>query len=203
MYTSPKLGLTRTRLANEENIIIPHIEEDIPLPTGATDAFPELTPKEELDARARTITLLAELNNTPLKPNLQHVEQAKEIATQMVENPKHRPEYKNYPNETLAYLAGMVTQMNVALVDDLAEFKMYVVNKLIYEVEHAPDAKSRLTALKALGEVDGVDAFKKRSEVTVKVQSLEEVEKELLDTLSSLKHKAIDVEARDITPKND
>jgi len=201
VYTSSKLGLTRTRLANEENIIIPHIEENIPLPAGATEAFPELTPKQELDARARTITLLAELNGTPLTPTAANIEQAKEIATQMVSDPKHRPEYKNYPNETLAYLAGMVTQMNVALVDDLAEFKMYVVNKLIHEIEHASDAKSRLTALKALGEVDGVDAFKKRSEVTVKVQSIEEVEKELLTTLSSLKNKAIDVEAKDVTPK--
>jgi hypothetical protein len=190
-------------LDNEQNIIIPHIEDNIPLPTGATDAFPELSPKEELDARARTITLLAELNGNPLKPTAENVEQAKELATQMVNDPKFRPEYKNYPNETLAYLAGMVTQMNVALVDDLAELKMYVVNKLVYEVEHANDAKSRLTALKALGEVDGVDAFKKRSEVTMKVQSMEEVEKELLSTLSSLKHKAIDVEAKEIKPKND
>ena len=188
-------------MANEENIIIPHVEEDIPLPTGATTAFPELTPKEELDARARTITLLAELNGTPLIPTAENVEQAREIATQMVNDPKYRPEYKNYPNETLAYLAGMVSQMNVALVDDLAELKMYVVNKLVYEVEHASDGKSRLTALKALGEVDGVDAFKKRSEVTVKVQSMEEVEKELLSTLSSLKHKAIDVEAKEIKPQ--
>lgn len=188
-------------MAYEENIIIPHIEEDIPLPTGATVAFPELSPKEELDARARTITLLAELNGTPLTPTTANIEQAKEIATQMVNDPKFRPEYKNYPNETLAYLAGMVTQMNVALVDDLAELKMYVVNKLVYEVEHASDGKSRLTALKALGEVDGVDAFKKRSEVTVKTQSIEEVEKELLTTLSSLKSKAIDVEAKDVTPK--
>jgi hypothetical protein len=57
--------------------------------------------------------------------------------------------------------------------------------------------------LLALGEVDGVDAFKKRSEVTMKVQSMEEVEKELLSTLSTLKHKAIDVEAKEIKPKND
>ena len=184
-----------------ENIIIPHIEEDVPLPANATEAFPELSPKEELDARARTITLLAELNNTPLSPTAEHVAQAKEIATQMVNDPKARPEYKNYPNETLAYLAGMVSQMNVQLVDDLAEMKMYVVNKLLFEVEHASNAKDRLRALRDLGEVDGIDAFKKRSEVTMKVQSIEEVEKELFETLSSLKSKAIDVEVREIKSK--
>jgi len=184
-----------------ENIIIPHIEEDVPLPANATEAFPELSPKEELDARARTITLLAELNNTPLTPNKDHVAQATEIATRMINDPKLRPEFKNYPNETLAYLAGMVSQMNVQLVDDLAEMKMYVVNKLLYEVEHASNAKDRLRALRDLGEVDGIDAFKKRSEVTVKVQSIEEVEKELFETLSSLKNKAIDVVAKEIPSK--
>jgi hypothetical protein len=119
----------------------------------------------------------------------------------MMNDPKARPEFKNYPNETLAYLAGMVSQMNVQLVDDLAEMKMYVVNKLLYEVEHASNTKDRLRALRDLGEVDGIDAFKKRSEVTMKVQSIEEVEKELFETLSSLKHKAIDVEAREIKSK--
>ena len=156
---------------------------------------------EELDARARTVALIAELNNTPLSPTSEHVAQAREIATQMINDPKLRPEFKNYPNETLAYLAGMVSQMNVQIVDDLAEMKMYVVNKLLYEVEHASNAKDRLRALRDLGEIDGIDAFKKRSEVTMKVQSIEEVEKELLDTLSSLKNKAIDVEAREVKPK--
>ena len=184
-----------------ENIIIPHIEEDVPLPANATEAFPELSPKEELDARARTITLLAELNNTPLSPTTEHVAQAKEIATQMVNDPKARPEFNNYPNETLAYLAGMVSQMNVQIVNDLADFKMYVVNKLFYEAEHASNTKDRLRALRDLGEVDGIDAFKKRSEVTVKVQSIEEVEKELFETLSSLKTKAIDVVAKEIPSK--
>jgi len=48
------------------------------------------------------------------------------------------------------------------------------------------------------GEVDGVDAFKKRSEVTHKIMTAEEVEKELLETLQSLESKVIDVEAREV-----
>ena len=88
--------------------------------------------------------------------------------------------------------------MNVSVVEDLADLKMYVVNKLIAEVENARDAKTRVAALSKLGEIDGVDAFKKRSEMTVKVQPIEEVEKELLETLSSIEAKVIDVEAREI-----
>ena len=72
------------------------------------------------------------------------------------------------------------------------------MNKLVHEIEHARDPKARLTALRSLGEVDGVDAFKKRSEVTHKIMTAEEVEKELLETLDSLENKFIDVEAREI-----
>ena len=45
--------------------------------------------------------------------------------------------------------------------------------------------------------MDGVDAFKKRSEVTHKVQSLEEVERELIETLNMLEDQVIDVEVRE------
>ena len=92
--------------------------------------------------------------------------------------------------------------MNISVVDDLADLKMYVVNKLITEVENARDPKIRVAALSKLGEVDGVDAFKKRTEMTVKVQPIEEVEKELLETLSNIESRVIDVEAREIVQAN-
>jgi acylphosphatase len=75
---------------------------------------------------------------------------------------------------------------------------MYVVNKLVEEVENARDSNVRISALGKLGEIDGVDAFKKRTEVTHKVLTIEEVEAELLETLGKLENKVIDVEAREI-----
>jgi hypothetical protein len=92
----------------------------------------------------------------------------------------------------------MVSQMNFSIVEELSELKMYVVNKLLAEIETSKDAKTRIAAIRSLGEVDGVDAFKKRSEVTHKHLTIEEVEKELLITLESLEDKVIDVEARTI-----
>lgn len=184
-----------------QNILIPPVDRDIPLPKSATEAFPELSPKEELDVRANTIKLLAELNGQPLKATAEHAAQANELARQMIEDPKKRIEYAKYPNETLAYLAGMVAQMNVSLVDDLADYKMYVVNHLVNEIENAKDSKARLTALRSLGEVDGVDAFKKRTETTIKVQSIEEVENELAETLRSLKARATTVDYKEIKQK--
>jgi hypothetical protein len=85
----------------------------------------------------------------------------------------------------------MIGQSNCALVDDLAELKMYVVNKLVYEVEHANTAKERIAALTKLGEVDGVDAFKKRSEITHQVKPIEEVEKELLTILENVEYRVL------------
>jgi hypothetical protein len=82
---------------------------------------------------------------------------------------------------------------------------MYVVNKLVAEVENAKDPKVRVAALSKLGEIDGVDAFKKRTEVTHKHMSIEEVENELLSTLSIIEGQVIDVEARAVVnqAKND
>jgi hypothetical protein len=178
--------------------MIPPIEENIPLPGSAAEAFPELSPTQELEMRANVIKLMSDLTGNPLIPNQGDVDTAKQIAKQMMEDPHHRPDFSKYQNETLAFLAGMVAQTNVAIVDDLADLKMYVVNKLIIEVENARDSKIRVAALSKLGEIDGVDAFKKRSEMTVKHQTMEEVEKELLQTLESIETKVIDVEAKQI-----
>jgi hypothetical protein len=182
--------------------LVPDIDESIPLPKRAGDAMPELSPKEELDMRARTIKMLADLSGTPLVPDEDDVSTARNLARQMMEDPKLRPEYAKYPNETMAYLAGMVAQTNCMIVDELSELKLYVVNKLVYEAEHAKNSKDRLSALKSLGEVDGVDAFKKRSEMTVTVKPIEEVEKELLTLLEGIDYVEVepveDDEAQDL-----
>jgi hypothetical protein len=182
--------------------LVPPIEENIPLPENAKEAFPDLTAEQELQMRANVIKLMSDLTGQELSPTKENAEEAKSIAREMINNPQYRPDYAKYPNETLAMLAGMVAQMNVSIVEELSDLKMYVVNKLVAEIEAAKDPKARIAALGKLGEVDGVDAFKKRSEVTHKVLSIQEVEAELLETLGSLENKVIDVEAREIV-KND
>lgn len=178
--------------------IMPNIEENIPLPQNAKEAFPDLSPAEELQMRANVIKLMSDLTGQQISPTKDNAAQATELARQMAQDPKHRPEFAKYPNETLAFLAGMVAQMNVSIVEELSDFKLYVVNKLVHEIEHTRDPKARLIAIRNLGEVDGVDAFKKRTEITHKLMSPEEVEKELLETLNSLENKIIDVEAREV-----
>lgn len=178
--------------------LIPDIEDNIPLPANATEALPELSPAEEVALRANTIKLLSELTGDLIEPNEDHQEQAVSLAKEMLNNPAMRPEYSKYPNEVMAYLAGLVAQSNCMIVDELSDLKLYVVNKLVYEIENAKDSKSRIAALSKLGEVDGVDAFKKRSETTITIKPIEEVEKELLSVLENIEYTVIGEETPEI-----
>jgi len=179
---------------------IPDVEENVPLPASATEAMPELSPKEELDMMARTAKMLSDITGEPLAPTQEHRGQAMQLAEQVIAN-KTDMNLAQYPNATIAYLAGMVAQYDYMVVRELADLKKYVVNKLLQETDN-PDPKYRLAAVKALGEVDGVDAFKKRSELTIKHQSLEEVESELLATLQRLEKRTVDVHARVVNDEN-
>ena len=181
--------------------LIPNIEDNVPLPKNAQEAFPDLSPQEELNMRANVVQLLSDLTGQPISPTKENAEEARKLSQQMLANPSVKPDFSKYPNETLALMAGMVAQLNVSVVDELSELKMYVVNNLIKEVQDSKDPKTRIAALKALGEVDGVDAFKKRTETTVKIQTMEEVEKELLDLLDEVETKYIDVEAKEVVNK--
>ena len=178
--------------------LIPDIEDNIPLPANATEALPELSRAEEVALRANTIKLLSELTGDLIEPNEDHQEQAVSLAKEMLNNPAMRPEYSKYPNEVMAYLAGLVAQSNCMIVDELSDLKLYVVNKLVYEIENAKDSKSRIAALSKLGEVDGVDAFKKRSETTITIKPIEEVEKELLSVLENIEYTVIGEETPEI-----
>ena len=190
---------------SDMDALIPNIEDNVPLPKNAREAFPDLSPTEELNMRANVVQLLSDLTGQPISPDKENAQEAQKLSKEMVSNPSVRPDFSKYPNETIAMMAGMVAQLNVSVVDELSELKMYVVNGLIQEIQVSNDAKTRIAALKALGEVDGVDAFKKRSEVTVKVQTMEEVQRELLDLLDEVGTKYIDVEAKEVVKqkKND
>ena len=185
------------------------IEKDIALPANAAEALPPMSQEEELEVRARTIKLISDLQGKPLEPDETDKSTARELAKKML-NDRENVDFSNYRNETLAYLAGMVSMYDQMLVKDFADYKLYVVNKL---VEHSanPDPKFALPAIKALGEVDGVDAFKKRSEVTIQQKSAEEVEQSLLAKLEKLekltgvakKRDVIDVETVDADARAD
>jgi hypothetical protein len=63
------------------------VEGNVPLPKNATEAMPPMSVKEELEVRARTIKLLADLQGKFLEPDSVDKEKARELAKQMIDNP--------------------------------------------------------------------------------------------------------------------
>ena len=169
-------------------IMMPNIEEDVPIPKNSKEAMPELGMEEELQVRVETIKTIADLKGEPI-PDASPKEQQKAVdfVKEVMTNPNFKPEYGNYTDPTMAFCAGMVAQTQVLLAKELADYKLYVVNNLIKVIESTTNPTEKTTALRALGEVDGVDAFKKKTEVTHKMETMEEVEKELLSMLNDFK----------------
>jgi hypothetical protein len=173
-------------------VLAPHIEENIPIPKNAREALASMTTEEEVMVRATTIKEMSDITGQEIAPDAKHRLDAEEIARDMITNPRKKQEFANYANETVAYLGGLVGTYNHMIVNDLADLKLYVVNKLV-EIIHDTESsqKEKIAALRSVGEVDGVDAFKKKTEVVHKMETMEEVEKELLSMLSELKAKAL------------
>jgi hypothetical protein len=179
---------------SNQTVVMPHIEDNIPLPKNAREALPEMSPDEELTMRAHTIKVISDIQDEAIEPSDDEMETAETIAKEMMKNPELKPEFGNYPNETIAYLAGLVNQTSHMVAKDLAEIKLSVLNGLLQEAAMAKSPRERISAWKAVGEIDGVDAFKKKTEITHINKSGEELEKELRETIEQLKGKVIEGE---------
>ena len=176
---------------DNQTVVVPHIEDDVPIPKNAKEALPNLSTQEELEARTNTIKMLADIQDENIEPSKENMEEAEILAEEMMSNPELKPDFGNYPNETIAFLAGMVAQTSHMVAKDLADIKLTVLNGLLQEAYSAKSSRERITALKAVGEIDGVDAFKKKTEITHINQSGEELEKELMKTINELKGKVV------------
>lgn len=179
---------------SNQTVVLPHIEDNIPLPKNAREALPEMSPDEELTMRAHTIKVISDIQDEAIEPSDDEMETAETIAKEMMKNPELKPEFGNYPNETIAYLAGLVNQTSHMVAKDLAEIKLSVLNGLLQEAAMAKSPRERISAWKAVGEIDGVDAFKKKTEITHISKSGEELERELRETIEQLKGKVIEGE---------
>lgn len=172
--------------------LIPEVEEGIPLPKNAAEALPPMSTQDELEAVTETVKEISDLTGQPIVPTQENVHQARDIARKLIKDPKTRPDFRALSMETAAVLRGMITQYDFELVDDLVRLKTFVINRLLEEIKNAPDSKTRLQALTKLGEIDGVDAFKKRTETTHVIKPIEEVEKELLTVLEGIEYRVIE-----------
>jgi len=135
--------------------------------------------------------MLSDLQGDVIEPNSEQIDTATQVAKQIMENREAKIDYGTYPNETIAYLAGLVNQTSHMVAKDLADIKLSVVNGLLQEAATAKNARERISAWSKIGEIDGVDAFKKKTEVTHITKSGKELEEELKRTIEELKGKVI------------
>ena len=173
---------------------MPQVESNIRIPKSKKEAIPEMTTEQELKVRTTTIKELSDIKGEDITPSKEHQEQAQEIAREMMTNKKLKPEFADYPNGTMAFLAGLVGQTNCMIVEELADLKLFVVNNFVQLVAMAQNDRDKIAALRAIGEIDGVDAFKKKTEITHITKSGDELEKELLETIEQLKGTIIEGE---------
>jgi len=54
---------------NSHVIIVPHIEDDVPLPKDSKDAMPEMSVADELNMRAKTIKEIADIKDENIEPS--------------------------------------------------------------------------------------------------------------------------------------
>ena len=181
-------------LIDEPMSVMPEIESNISVPRTKKEAIPDMTSEQELRVRTNTIKELSDIKGEDISPSAEHQEQAQELAREMMTNKKLKPEFATYPNETMAFLAGLVAQTNCMIVEELSDLKLYAVNSFVQISATAEKDRDKLAALRAIGEVDGVDAFKKKTEITHITKSGDELEKELRETIEQLKGKVIEGE---------
>ena len=59
--------------------LIPPIEENIPIPDNAREAFPTLSSTEELEMRANVVKLMSDLTGQELAPDTEQAEEARKL----------------------------------------------------------------------------------------------------------------------------
>jgi hypothetical protein len=167
-------------------VMMPHIEQNVPIPKNAREALPDLTNEEEVEMLANTVKLISDLTGEEIQATQEDIDEAKSVIKTIIQEPNKKLHLKKYKNATLASLAGMVAELDAQVVDELKDLKTFVVNGLIREAATADKPKERITALRAIGDIDGVDAFKKHTEVVHKSMSMDDIEARLQSLVGKL-----------------
>ena len=175
-------------------VLVPPIEQNQPIPPHARDALPPLTNEQEIEMVGNTIKLISDLTGQRIQATQEDIDEAKTVIKTIIKEPEKKLNIRKYKNNTLAALAGMVAELDAQVVDDLKDLKTFVINGLIKEATMSDKAKERITALRAIGEVDGVDAFKKHTEVVHKSMSMDDIESRLQTLVTKLQKRLEDKE---------
>ena len=92
----------------------------------------------------------------------------------------------------------MLKRFSHRVVDDAADVRNFVTNKLILESDN-PDPRIRIRALELLGKVGDVGLFTEKTEVTVTHQSTDELREQLREKLAKMVEVIDDAEYVDVS----
>tara|TARA_R100000008_G_C3575457_1_gene164967 strand:+ start:382 stop:1071 length:690 start_codon:yes stop_codon:yes gene_type:complete len=142
----------------------------------------DLTPEELSDTLERAkVACQTALALEEIGVDIEPTEDDKEDARQVFTGEKNVS--VALTNSAVAkHLAALLTEYDKQVVQSSAQLRTYITNKLIEE-SNSTESRTRMRALELLGKITDVGLFTERTEVTIKQQSTEELEKKLQEKL--------------------
>jgi len=164
-----------------------HIEPDIgvPLPNDDSDI-------EDFISRAEAACETAKHLGLDMDPTQDDLAVAETIAYSIAEDPvaanKKLTNAKASKLRPATYYAvdGILKEFAIKVVDNAAQIRQVVTNKLILETEN-PDPRVRIRALELLGKISDVGLFTDRTEITINHRSTEELVISLKEKINRLR----------------
>ena len=83
-------------------VMMPHIEQNVPIPKNAREALPDLTNEEEVEMLANTVKLISDLTGEEIQATQEDIDEAKSVIKTMIQEPNNKLQLKKYKNATLA-----------------------------------------------------------------------------------------------------
>ena len=178
-----------------------HIEPEPNVPIETTSSLDDLVDKTA--AAAETVGLLSE-HGLKVDINSEAKDTAAALTTAYAKDPDKTSKVattKRVARMTPAEIVlanDMLKRFSHRVVDDAADVRNFVTNKLILESDN-PDPRIRIRALELLGKVGDVGLFTEKTEVTVTHQSTDELREQLREKLAKMVEVIDDAEYVDVS----
>ena len=178
-----------------------HIEPEPNVPIETASSLDDLVDKTA--AAAETVGLLSE-HGLKVNINNEAKDTAAALTTAYAKDPDKTSKAattKRVARMTPAEIVlanDMLKRFSHRVVDDAADVRNFVTNKLILESDN-PDPRIRIRALELLGKVGDVGLFTEKTEVTVTHQSTDELREQLREKLSKMVEVIDDAEYVDVS----
>lgn len=165
--------------------IIP--DSSIPLPDNFNSEEPTSFQKK-VKVAAHTAKVLLEAG-ADIPVDINAAETAEDMFNAFLD-PEHNPTPANAVKNlnspaVVQHLTAMLTEYDHQVVADAVQLRRYITNKLIEETT-LPDPRHRIKALELLGKISDVGLFSEKSEVTIKTDSVEDLETQIKSKLNKI-----------------